>query len=113
MIHICYERSMTIGGKVRQSRCLMCWTVRELTLGYIGEYCPACDAVISADDSWGYIISRRREKMKVSRKEWAKKFGLKTKTLANYEHGRCPKWYAEFSLKQYKMWLLRKRYKLS
>lgn len=92
MSHICTNESLVAGGFEVKLKCSICLVTSIMKTGYVGSLCSNCGH-LNGDDWAGNIAKLRRERLKMTRREWGNLLKLSPNTIKKYEFVRCPKDY--------------------
>ncbi len=97
MSHIAADETFLHNAIVlKDSECIICLQVSDMRAGWIGIKCDKCGAMYDVSEMWaGELAKRRREMLKMTRKELGNILGLKRTTIKRYEFVKCPKNYLD------------------
>lgn len=106
MIHICTTDSLLAGGIMIKATCPVCTRKAENKAHYIGMKCSVCGALTDMSESWPDIVVKRRERLKLTRRQMAEATGYRPSSIKRYEFVRCTRPYIAATQK-----LMRKTFK--
>ena len=105
--HICTTRSLVAGGLENEMHCYVCCKKTKHIAGYAGVMCDECETLITGDEFSGYLAQRRREVLKLTRRQMGVMFHVQTASIRRYEKVYCPRKYYNFTEKLIKDGLVR------
>lgn len=85
--HICTTESFST-GETMNGECLVCLYKGKLNVTYVGVLCPKCK-YCTDNEFMGTIAKKRRELLKLTKRQIAQKLGYTTNQIKYFETERC------------------------
>lgn len=93
-IHISTDETFLHDAPVVNGECSICTIKSDLRFGYGGTKCDVCGSCHHSDELWmGFIAKKRREIMKLNRKQMGQLTGYSPDYITNCEWTSCSKAY--------------------